>query len=59
VIATVLMIFVVLILALALAIARTGRQHEARLERDNRTMLSELDRHRQTVESILRELRNP
>ena len=56
---TLLMMFVVGILVVTLAVARDARRREGRLERDNQTMRSELDRHRQTAEAILRELQNP
>jgi hypothetical protein len=56
---TLLMMFVVGILVVTLVVARDARRREARLERDNETMRSELDRHRQAAQAILRELQNP
>ena len=56
---TLLMIAVVVILAVTLAVVRQAHRHHARLERDNQAMQMELARHRQTAQSILRELQNP
>jgi len=58
-ISTLLMISVVVILGVTLAAARASRRRQAQLQRDNQAMLIELDRHRQTLHSILRELANP
>ncbi|HEX6097383.1 MAG TPA: hypothetical protein VF432_13725 [Thermoanaerobaculia bacterium] len=54
-----LMISVAVLLAVTLAAVRQARRRQTRLERDNRAMRLELDRHRETVQSILRELQNP
>jgi uncharacterized membrane protein len=59
VIAMFLMISVVAILGATLVAARQARHRHARLQRDNRAMRIELDRHRETLHSILRELQNP
>jgi hypothetical protein len=50
-ISTILMIAVAVLLTFVLAMARQSRVRQARLER-------ELARHRETVQSILRELQN-
>jgi hypothetical protein len=60
VIATIVMLsVVVLVLAVALEAARRSRYRQAGLERENEAMQRELERHRQAVHSILRELQNP
>jgi hypothetical protein len=59
VIATVLLVSVAALLAIAFGAARQSRQRQTRLERDNDAMKLELERHRQTAQSILRELQNP
>lgn len=55
-ISTMLMIAVAVLLAIALGAARQSRRRQKLLERDNRAMQLELERHRATVQSILREL---
>lgn len=55
---TLLLIAVTVILALTLAVVRQARRRQSRLEQDNRIMQTELDRHRQAVQSILREFQN-
>jgi type II secretory pathway pseudopilin PulG len=59
VISTIVMIAVVVLLSLALGAARRSWQRQLALQRENETMLRELQRHRDTVHSILRELQNP
>jgi Mg2+/citrate symporter len=59
VISTVLLVSVVVLLAIAFYAARQSRQRQTTLERDNDAMKRELERHRQTAQSILRELQNP
>lgn len=54
-----LMATVAVVLAIALGAARRARLHSARLERDNAAMQLELERHRHTAQSILRELDTP
>jgi type II secretory pathway pseudopilin PulG len=58
-ISLILMISVAVILAVTLGAARQSRQRQNRLERDHRAMQQELERHREVVHSILRELQNP
>jgi len=59
VISTIVMVAVVVLLAFTLAAARRSWQRQLELERANETMQRELQRHRDTVHSILRELQNP
>jgi hypothetical protein len=59
VIPTILMIGVALLLAIALRTARLSSRRQQRLEHDNHAMRLELERHRQTAQSILRELESP
>lgn len=54
-----LMIVVAVLLAVTLGAARRARLRQIRLERDNRAMQLELERHHETARSILRELQNP
>jgi hypothetical protein len=54
----VLMLCVVVLLAVTFVAARQSRLRQTRLERDNDAMQRELVRHRETVQSILRELEN-
>jgi MFS superfamily sulfate permease-like transporter len=54
-----LMITVAVVLAIALYAARQARLHSVRLERDNQAMQLELEGHRHTAQSILRELDTP
>ena len=58
-IASILMACVVALLAFVLGAVRHSRNHQVQLESDNRRMKLELERHRETVQSILRELQNP
>jgi hypothetical protein len=58
VIPTVLMFSVAVLLAIALGAVRRSRLDQVRLARDNHTMQLEIERHRQTVQDILRELQN-
>lgn len=58
-ISMILMMFVVLLLAIVLGGVRHSRRRQTQLERDNQAMQRELERHRQTAHSILRELQNP
>ena len=58
-ISTGLMIAVVVILAATFSAVRKTRRRQAELEQDNDAMKAELDRHRQALQSILRELQNP
>lgn len=57
-ISMVLMMFVAVLLTVTLGAARRSRFHQNRLERDNRAMQLELERHREAARSILRELEN-
>ena len=58
-ISSILMSAVVALLAITFIVARRTRLRQSQLERDNHAMQRELERHRQTVHSILRELQNP
>jgi hypothetical protein len=58
VLSMVLMLCVVALLAITFVAARQSRLRQTRLERDNDAMQRELVRHRETVQSILRELEN-
>lgn len=55
-ISTTLLLLVVGLLATALGALRRSHRRQTRLEHDHRAMRLELERHRQTVQSILREL---
>jgi hypothetical protein len=57
-ISTIVLLGVAVVLALALRGAREARIRQARVERENRLLKSELDSHRETARSILRELQN-
>lgn len=59
VISTALMISVAVLLAIALGAVRHARHRQLRLEHEHRAMHLELERHRATVQSILRELESP
>lgn len=56
---TVLMTGAILILVVSFIALRRARQRQEHLEKKNEAMQVELDRHRQTLRSILRELQNP
>ncbi|HWW61824.1 MAG TPA: hypothetical protein VN181_10690 [Thermoanaerobaculia bacterium] len=58
-ISTALMLLVAAILAVTLVMSRQSRLRQRRIERENRAMQLELERHRATVHSILRELEQP
>jgi hypothetical protein len=58
-ISTAVLISVAVLLAVTLGASRRSRRRQVQLERDNHAMQVELERHRQTVHSILRELQNP
>jgi hypothetical protein len=54
-----LMISVAVLLAIALMAVRLSNGRRQELERDQQTMRLEIERHRQAVQAILRELQNP
>ena len=58
-ISLILLLVVAIVLAITLGAARQARLRERNLENQNRAMRGELERHRETAQSILRELQNP